>query len=69
MRVLGLFSTEKRGYKDGRPRLFSVVPSASIRGNGYKLKHRGKHQEALLYCAGGGAVGLDHMISRSPFYP
>lgn len=30
----------KRGYKEEKVRLFSVMPSARTQGNGHKLKHR-----------------------------
>jgi len=30
----------KRGYKEGRTRLFSVVPSDRTRGNGHNVTHR-----------------------------
>jgi len=38
--LISVYKYLKRGYKEGRARLFSVVLSGRTRGNVHKLKHR-----------------------------
>lgn len=51
----------KGGYKEGRARLFSVVPNDWARGSGYTLAHRRCHLNIRKFflCAGNRALAQD----------
>lgn len=70
--LLNVYKFLKKGCKGNGTRLFSVVPSASARGNKHKLKHRrfcSEHQEVLLYCVGDLRTGTGCPERKQSLFP